>query len=674
MVVVLTVLLGISFAQSPRYEVMLNRPDIVGLTGGGDTKLDGIATTGLSVGTIVLVYDESSGETRIYRLSDTSGVVSDSIPIVIVPDDYNATTNHKVWKLSMSSDADETGSSDTISPGSGDTTDTIVVAAQLKVYGELIADSIQSAGDTLYIDKPFHSVGFNNVGTATITGLATVNGGINITAGGLDIDAGGINVDAGGLNINAGGASITGAVNVTGSGTISNALYVDTIDVQDYDTVIINDDLKVVGELVADSIQAVGNVISIKDDIDVDGTVTADSVNVANGVAIGGNLDVNGDLSADSIYAEDDLVAANNLDVGGTGHFGSNVTIEGDLTVNGNLVNGDIKIDTLYRGNKGTVTDTIVAYDNFKVYGELIADSIQAAGDTIFVDKPVHTTGLRNVDSDIYAVNSQIHVVDNTDQVMMYLKETVSSSAPGYGLRSDIELNGKNANSTVGSNALSACVWDQTSSSWTRRALGEVGSAIHVTLPGPTTRDGYSGASGAYFTTSGDTVAGALGTWDSIGTTPPTVVYAGVRGYVDASHRGSSDYYAGYFEGNVRISSGELIADSIQAVGDVISIKDDIDVDGTVTADSVNVANGVAISSGDLYIGGQALGQEGGATLVGYTNTSYTAFSLSANNVDAALDELVGDIYSGNGDINHSLQRAYEDGATINLDGSVGSI
>ena len=89
--------LSFSLAQSPRYEVMLNRPDIIGLTGGGNTKLDGIATTGLAVGTIILVYDESSGETRIYRLSDTTGSVSDSIPIVIVPDDYNATTNHKVW-------------------------------------------------------------------------------------------------------------------------------------------------------------------------------------------------------------------------------------------------------------------------------------------------------------------------------------------------------------------------------------------------------------------------------------------------------------------------------------------------------------------------------------------------------------------------------------------------
>ncbi|MCD6124485.1 hypothetical protein J7J62_04870, partial [bacterium] len=480
LVVVLAVLLGISFAQSPRYEVMLNRPDIVGLTGGGDTKLDGIATTGLSVGTIVLVYDESSGETRIYRLSDTSGVVSDSIPIVIVPDDYNATTNHKVWKLSMSSDADETGSSDTISPGSGDTTDTIVVAAQLKVYGELIADSIQSAGDTLYIDKPFHSVGFNNVGTATITGLATVNGGINITAGGLDIDAGGINVDAGGLNINAGGASITGAVTITGSETISNALYVDTIDVESYDSVVVNDDLKVVGdllvtgsitgsylgamdtvwanfsagkshttdtvvtydnlkvygELIADSIQSAGDTLyidkpfhsigfnnvgtanitgntDIGGDLNVtgdfsanegtfNGNLTANSGNITNDLTVGGNLtvtgdisgdngsfsgnlDVTGDLSADSIHAGDDVVVSNNLDVSGTGHFVGNVTIDGDLTVNGNLVNGNIEIDTLYRGDKGTVTDTIVAYDNFKVYGELIADSIQAVGNVISI-------------------------------------------------------------------------------------------------------------------------------------------------------------------------------------------------------------------------------------------------------------------------------------------------
>ena len=294
--VVLAVLLGFSFAQSPRYEVMLNRPDIVGLTGGGNTKLDGIATTGLSVGTIVLVYDESSGETRIYRLSDTSGVVSDSIPIVIVPDDYNATTNHKVWKLSISSDAGGTGSSDTISSASGDTTDTIVVAAQLKVYGELIADSIQAVGNTILItdnmlisdgnryygvdatgadsfwiyddgdttrfdsDNPI-KVGHSSLVVDT-TGDVDIDGDLDI---GGDIDVDGTSEFGGDVNIG-GNLTVTGHIIETGS-----KISVDTVLSGDKDittdTLVLYDQFKVYGELIADSIQAVGNTILITDNM-----------------------------------------------------------------------------------------------------------------------------------------------------------------------------------------------------------------------------------------------------------------------------------------------------------------------------------------------------------------------------------------------------------------------
>ena len=100
---ILTVATGLS-AQS-NYEVMLNRPDITGLTGGGTTNLDGIPTTGLAVGTIIIVYDGS--ESRIYRL--TAGTDVENPPAVIRPDDFNATTNAKVWKVRISSDPAETG-------------------------------------------------------------------------------------------------------------------------------------------------------------------------------------------------------------------------------------------------------------------------------------------------------------------------------------------------------------------------------------------------------------------------------------------------------------------------------------------------------------------------------------------------------------------------------------
>jgi len=102
-IVLLFIAVKLIFAQS-NYEVMLNRPDITRLTGGGATNLDGIPTTGLAVGTIIIVYDDS--ESRIYRL--TAGTDVENPPAVIRPDDFNATTNAKVWKMRISSNPAET--------------------------------------------------------------------------------------------------------------------------------------------------------------------------------------------------------------------------------------------------------------------------------------------------------------------------------------------------------------------------------------------------------------------------------------------------------------------------------------------------------------------------------------------------------------------------------------
>jgi len=366
LLVVLAVLLGFSFAQSPRYEVMLNRPDIVGLTGGGNTKLDGVVTTGLSVGTIVLVYDESSGETRIYRLSDTTGVVSDSIPIVIVPDDYNATTNHKVWKLSISSDAGGTGSSDTISPGSGDTTDTIVVAAQLKIYGELIADSIQAVGNTILVtdnmlisggnryygvdatgadsfwiyddgdttrfdsDNPI-KVGHSSLVVDT-TGDVDIDGDLDI---GGDIDVDGTSEFGGDVNIG-GNLTVTGHIIETGS-----KISVDTVLSGDKDittdTLVLYDQFKVYGELIADSIQAVGNTILVTDNM----------------LISGGNRYYGVDATgADSFWIYDDgdttrFDSDNPIKIGhGSVVSGNSTYMSGNAFVGDTLIIGDVKEDS----------------------------------------------------------------------------------------------------------------------------------------------------------------------------------------------------------------------------------------------------------------------------------------------------------------------------------------
>ena len=70
-------------------------PAITGLTGGGATKLDGIATVGVAAGRTQLVI--ISGLSHLYRL--TAGTTVESSPESIRPDDYNAGTNAKVWVL-----------------------------------------------------------------------------------------------------------------------------------------------------------------------------------------------------------------------------------------------------------------------------------------------------------------------------------------------------------------------------------------------------------------------------------------------------------------------------------------------------------------------------------------------------------------------------------------------
>ena len=93
---------GAVIAQS--YDVMLNRPDIDGLSSDDNdgTDLDDISTTGLAEGTIVIIYDGS--ESRIYRL-EVSGD-SENPPTVIRTDDW--AVSGKLWRTSISSNPEDT--------------------------------------------------------------------------------------------------------------------------------------------------------------------------------------------------------------------------------------------------------------------------------------------------------------------------------------------------------------------------------------------------------------------------------------------------------------------------------------------------------------------------------------------------------------------------------------
>jgi len=74
-------------------------PLVTGLTSGGPTNLDGVATTARAVNELVCLVDATAGADiwRAYELVASN--VAESSPSIIRPDDYNASTNAKVWRL-----------------------------------------------------------------------------------------------------------------------------------------------------------------------------------------------------------------------------------------------------------------------------------------------------------------------------------------------------------------------------------------------------------------------------------------------------------------------------------------------------------------------------------------------------------------------------------------------
>jgi len=69
---------------------------VTGYTGGGSTNLDGVATTALAVLTTVRQFREASDGFVTYQL--VASTAAEASPGIIRPDDYNASTNAKVWE------------------------------------------------------------------------------------------------------------------------------------------------------------------------------------------------------------------------------------------------------------------------------------------------------------------------------------------------------------------------------------------------------------------------------------------------------------------------------------------------------------------------------------------------------------------------------------------------
>jgi len=249
---------------------------------------------------------------------------------------------------------------------------------------------------------------------------------------------------------------------VGGYGTIKTYLEVDTIMGDDHDTVEVLNDFKVHGELIADSIQAVGGLVEIDDTLQVhghaviddylraDSVYSSDDVVANNNLYVGGHADIVDYVNTDSIYAGDDVVinatvfvdtitgedhdtitVTNDFKVNGelivdslqavgnSVEIDDSLIVHGDLTVDGTIYNHNISIDTIFAGDLGTVTDTIYAWDNFFVHGELIADSIQAVGDVVKIDDSLLVDGTVSADS-FYSTNGAaigggLDVTDNID-------------------------------------------------------------------------------------------------------------------------------------------------------------------------------------------------------------------------------------------------------------------
>ena len=68
---------------------------VTGYTGGGSTNLDGVATINRGVPQL-LAFDHASFGGKVYKLR--AGTDAEASPSIIRPDDYNASTNAKVWE------------------------------------------------------------------------------------------------------------------------------------------------------------------------------------------------------------------------------------------------------------------------------------------------------------------------------------------------------------------------------------------------------------------------------------------------------------------------------------------------------------------------------------------------------------------------------------------------
>jgi Head domain of trimeric autotransporter adhesin len=204
--------------EFPLGEFIQNRWEITGLTGGTAVTLDGIPTeitSGEVIPTNAIVAVVISGSLSHYQL--VAGTDAESSPDVIRPDDYDGSTNARVWKLRTISLPTKIAAlnallwtNNTLPIFTGATTVSTVASSSFQAAdAELSAIAgLTSAADTF----PYFT-GSGSAALGTVTSFArtllddTTNTAARSTLG----------VDATGVNLPLAGGTMTGQINFSGT-------------------------------------------------------------------------------------------------------------------------------------------------------------------------------------------------------------------------------------------------------------------------------------------------------------------------------------------------------------------------------------------------------------------------------------------------------------------------
>lgn len=160
-------------------------PTITSKTGGTSADLDSVPTVAVTAGKIVMFKDaDSSDVLRYYQL--TAGTDAESSPTVIRPDDYNASTNAKVWMQrqvdgdlllpsAMSQAEAETGTSTTSRLISADVLKAAVIEHQDPTVSQPPNGLSSSVANEVVL---FNGTDGKQLKRATTTGLAKLTSGV----------------------------------------------------------------------------------------------------------------------------------------------------------------------------------------------------------------------------------------------------------------------------------------------------------------------------------------------------------------------------------------------------------------------------------------------------------------------------------------------------------------